>query len=301
MDTAVAPRTSPLAWMALVGLLTSAIAVQVALDGAFPRTVSVQEVHWIRSTALMRRLALGFDALWADVYWIRAVQYYGDNKLSKDQKKDYSLLFPLLDMTTTLDPRFNIAYRFGAILLSEGYPNGPGDTTQAIALLEKGMREMPDRWQYPHDAGFVNYWWRRDSQTAAQWFTKASQKPGAPNWLKPLAASVLAEGGEYDNARELWAQLLTNSDQEWLKDAARRGLMQLDAEAHISLLQERVVNPFYDENGRFPSSWTEVVKAGKLRRIPMDPSGVSYTLDPVSGAIDLAKTSPLYPLRTRGR
>jgi hypothetical protein len=289
-----------LAWIALVVLLTSAVAAQVALDGAFPRGIVLQEVHWIRSTGLMRRLTLGFNAIWADVYWIRAVQYYGDTKLSKEQKRDYSLLYPLLDMTTTLDPRFNIAYRFGAILLSEGYPNGPGDTDQAIALLRKGMREMPEKWQYLHDAGFVHYWWRRDSKAAADWFTKAAEKPGAPNWLTPLAASVLAEGGQYDNARGLWAQLLINSDQEWLKDAARRGLMQLDAEAHIELLQERVVNPFYDEHGRFPASWLEVVKLGKLRRIPVDPSGTSYTLDPVSGAIDVAKTSPLYPLRSRG-
>ena len=35
---------------------------------------------------------------------------------------DYPLLYPLLDITTTLDPRFNIAYRFGAIFLAEPYP-----------------------------------------------------------------------------------------------------------------------------------------------------------------------------------
>ena len=35
---------------------------------------------------------------------------------------DYPLLYPLLDLTTTLDPRFNIAYRFGAVFLAEPYP-----------------------------------------------------------------------------------------------------------------------------------------------------------------------------------
>ena len=52
----------------------------------------------------MRRLALGFDALLADIYWIRTVQYYGDAKLSTAEKKDYDLLYPLLDMTTTIGP-----------------------------------------------------------------------------------------------------------------------------------------------------------------------------------------------------
>ena len=53
----------------------------------------------------------------------------------------YPLLYPLLDLTTTLDPRFNIAYRFGAIFLAEPYPGGPGRPDLAIALLEKGLRE----------------------------------------------------------------------------------------------------------------------------------------------------------------
>jgi hypothetical protein len=301
VSTARVVRTSPLAWIALLVLLSSAWASQVALDGAFPRNIVLQEVHWIRSSDLMRRLTVGFNTIWADVYWIRAVQYYGDNKLAEGQNKDYSLLYPLLDTTTTLDPRFNIAYRFGAILLSEGYPNGPGDTDQAIRLLEKGMREMPEKWQYLYDAGFVNYWWRRDSKAASHWFMKAAAIPGAPNWLQPLAASVLAEGGQYDNAREMWAQILINTDQEWLKDAARRGLMQLDAETHIELLQEKVVNPFYEEYGRFPASWMELVQLGKIRRIPLDPTGKSYTLDPISGAISVGKNSSLFPMPSRAR
>jgi hypothetical protein len=69
-------------------------------------------VDWVRSPELMRRLALSFDSVLADLYWIRSVQYYGDTKLSADAKKEYGRLYPLLDMTTTLDPRFNIAYRF---------------------------------------------------------------------------------------------------------------------------------------------------------------------------------------------
>ena len=114
-------------------------------------------VHWIQSPGLMRRLAVGFNAIWADIYWIRAVQYYGDTRLSVDEKRNYDLLYPLLDITTSLDPQFNIAYRFGSILLSEGYPNGPGQTDQANHAVQKGIREMPDKWQYYHDAGFVEY------------------------------------------------------------------------------------------------------------------------------------------------
>ena len=137
-----------LLWVALIVLLVSATMTQVVLEGRLQRPAVMPGVHWIQSPGLMRRLAVGFNAIWADIYWIRAVQYYGGTKLSVDEKKNYDQLYPLLDITTSLDPHFNIAYRFGSILLSEGYPNGPGQTEQAIMLLQKGMREMPDKWQY---------------------------------------------------------------------------------------------------------------------------------------------------------
>src|SRR4030095_13487500 len=217
-----------------------------------------QEVQWVRSPAVMRRLVLGFDALAADVYWIRAVQYYGGTKLLKDEHKSYDFLYPSLDHTTTLAPRFNIAYRFGAILLSEGYPNGPGRPDEAIALLEKGIRESPDKWEYYLDAGFVHYWWRRDPRAAADWFLRGSRLKTAPNWLQPLAASVLAEGGDQLAARVLWTQLAQTAEQEWMRRPARTRLQQLYAEAVIAQLQP-IVNSFYDKANRFPTGWEEMI------------------------------------------
>ena len=295
-------KHSPFLWVALVVLLVSATTMQVALEGKLERPAVKADVHWIQSPGLMRRLAVGFNAVWADIYWIRAVQYYGSTSISKDPNKNFDRLYPLLDITTSLDPHFNIAYRFGSILLSEGYPHGPGKTEEAITLLQKGIREMPDKWQYYHDAGFVNYWWRRDPQAAAGWFMKASKLPGAPNWLQPLAASVLAEHGERDASRALWIQLRETAEHAWLREAANRGLMQLDAEAHIELL-EPLVHKFFDMNGRFPKGWQELTggPVKMLRNLPRDPAGFIYDLDPVTGSINVARNSPLYPLRSRVR
>jgi hypothetical protein len=295
-------KHSAFLWVALVALLLSAPAAQVALEGRLQKPPLLQGVQWIQSPGLMRRLAVGFNAVWADIYWIRAVQYYGGTKLSQDGKKNYDQLYPLLDITTSLDPNFNIAYRFGSILLSEGYPNGPGNTDQAIMLLQKGIREMPNKWQYYHDAGFVEYWWRRDGKAAADWFIKASKLPGAPNWLKPLAASVLAEGGERDASREMWTILAETAEHEWIRQSARRGLMQLDAESHIEIL-EKLVNQFYDMNGRFPTGWQELTggPVKMLRNLPRDPTGEIYVVDPVTGSVNVSPKSTLYPLRSRSR
>jgi hypothetical protein len=293
-------RTTLRRWLVMTLLGFLAVSSQIALEDRIytPKPAVPTTVAWVQSPHVVRHLSLGYNALWADVYWIRAVQYFGGTKLSTEQRKSYDLLYPLLDITTTLDPRFNIAYRLGAILLSEGYPSGAGRTDQAIALLEKGMRAMPDRWQYLHDAGFVYYWWRQDSATAAKWFLKAAEIPGAPNWLRPVAAAMLNQGGERGPARALWEDMLNNAEHEWLREAARRGLMQIDAEEHLELLRP-VITRFHDQVGRFPKAWKEVVDAGLLRQAPVDPTGYMYELTPDTGAIDVGRGSYLYPLRAR--
>jgi hypothetical protein len=283
----------------LVSLAIGAIASQVVLEGALQRETAAPTVDWVQSPALMRRLAWSFDSVLADIYWIRSVQYYGDTKLSTSTKKEYGRLYPLLEMTTGLDPRFNIAYRFGAILLSEGYPNGAGDTRQAIALLEKAMKAMPEKWQYFHDAGFVEYWWNKDAAAAAKWLLRAADVPGAPNWLRPTAAAMLAEGGDERTARALWTQLEATAEHEWLRQAAKRGLLQLDAQAAIDQLLP-IVNRFYHMTGRFPASWEEMVRARLLPGIPIDPTGTPFVLDPVSGTVDVDRDSPIYPLHRSG-
>lgn len=290
------PRTAPWLWAALVTLFVAVISVQVMADAIVSPFVATSPISWIRSTAMMERLALEYKLLAADIYWVRAVQYYGGTKLSNQKNKNYDLLYPLLDMTTSLDPDFKIAYRFGAILLSEGYPNGPARPDDAIALLEKGIRRAPTRWEYYYDAGMVEYWWREDYQAASDWFVKASKQPGSPEWLPTVAASMLAQGGSHASARMLWTQIGQNAEQDWLRQAARRGIMQIDAEEQIDALRA-IEARFQNEMGRHPNGWVELVRAGRLRGEPVDPTGVPFTLDPASGAIDVARESILYPLK----
>ena len=135
--------------------------------------------------------------------------------------RPYKLLYPLLDLTTTLDPHFSVAYRFGSIFLSEPYPAGPGRTDQAIALLERGLAADPKRWQYAQDAGFVNYWWKQDYKAAAEWFDRAARIEGAPWWLRSMAAVTLAEGGDRQSSRQLWQQLYETTDDTWVRDNAQ--------------------------------------------------------------------------------
>lgn len=276
--------------------LALAVGLQFTRDQKWPRqTVAVQQLLYVRSPQVMKRLVLGFDALAADVYWIRAIQHYGSDRLSTDPARPgrYALLHPLLDLTTSLDPHFNMAYRFGAIFLAEAYPGGAGRPDQAVQLLRKGIAANPGKWQYYHDIAFVHYWSLGDAVAAAAWLRRAADQPGAPNWLPPVAAAMLTKGNDRASARFLWQQI-ARSDQDWLRRNAERSLAQLDALDLIDELNRRVAA--VGKPAGQPYSWDAVVRAGRLREPPRDPSGTPFELDPVTGKTRLSTASPLFPL-----
>ena len=299
-------RTQIVAAAAAVGvLMTLAIAVAQVRDARYPRPAASRESLSLTSGPAVRRLSLGYGALAADLYWIRAIQYYGALRLrnegvdpgqagERERGSHYQLLYPLLDLTTTLDPRFNIAYRFGAIFLAEPPPGGAGRADLAIQLLEKGLRELPDKWDYMMDIGFVHYWWTRDYRTAADWFERASLVPGAPSWLRALAATTVASGGDRRTSRLMWEQIRQSAEVDWLRRQATWRLMQLQALDDIDALQRLLDRE--RENGGTPSSeWRALVQVGRLRGIPADPTGVPYEIG-AGGRVRLGAASTLRPL-----
>ena len=165
--------------------LGGAVALHAAQDRWPAPVVDAPRLMYLRSSAVLKRIVLDYDAIAADLYWIRALQHFGEERLSPpEHKRTYALLYPLLNLTTALDPSFSIAYRFGATFLGEPYPAGPGRPDLAIVLLQKGLAAQPDKWQYMMDMGFVYYWHLRDYKSAAATFQQALTRGPAATGLR---------------------------------------------------------------------------------------------------------------------
>jgi hypothetical protein len=281
--------------------MTASVWLQRVRDRAYPTAPIEDDALYVTSPNTARRLSLAYQSVAADLYWIRTLQYFGGTKrivdaggtITDPSRRQYASLFPLLDLTTSLDPRFNLAYRFGALFLSEAAPGGPGRPDLAIRLLEKGLRERPDRWEYMQDIGFVHYWWRHDYKASAEWFKRAADTPGAPWWMRSLAATTLAEGGDRRSSRTMWLAIRESAEIDWLRNDAERRLTQLKALDDIDALQE-AVNKGAARFAQPVSDWRALVQAGLVRGIPVDPTGIPYELD--AGHVRLARSSRLWPL-----
>ncbi len=274
--------------------MAAAATILSARETTRPLPESTERLLYLRSGQTADRVFLTFDALAADVYWIRSIQHYGRDRKSTRATDRFALLQPLLDLTTTLDPYFSIAYRFGALFLAMDPPNGPGRPDQSIALLEKGLKTRADRWQYAHDIGFIHYWYTSNYGEAATWFKRAAAMPGAPEWLGPLAGVTLASGGDRQGARRLLQELLS-SEEDYVRQSAERSLAQLQTLDAIDSLQA-LVERFHVATGRYPQSWIDLVRARLLAGVPADQTGTPFLYDAATHEVRLAPESALAPL-----
>ena len=238
---------------------------------------TLQEVLYISSPKVLKRLSLGYEGLLADIYWTRAVQYFGGKHQAGSQHLE--LLGPLLDITTALDPHLTVAYDFGSNFLAPKPPNGAGQPERAVQLVQFGIRNNPDDWRLYYDLGFIYYLNLKDYAKAADAFARGSRVPHAHPFLKLLAAQMAQHAGELQTARMLWITTY---------DTAKDASIRANAVAHLRALQvdeavtnlEALVGLYRQRVGHPPTGFSELVSAGLLRGIPVDPLGHPYQLTP---------------------
>ncbi len=251
---------------------------------------STEEMLYLPSGQVLKTLSLGHHGLLADIYWMRAVQYYGGKRLKNERRFD--LLDPLLNITTTLDPQLIHAYRFGSIFLSEKLPVGAEQPQRAVLLLQKGIQGNPDQWQLYRDLGFVYYWYLQDYKKAAEAFLEGAKNPKAGRWMRTFAAELLAKGGSRETARFLWQELYDSSDNEQIKNNARENLLRLTSLDDIEVLQSLIAK-VESRLGRRIASLEELVRLGVLKEAPRDPKRSPYVYDPARGEVALSPESSI--------
>jgi tetratricopeptide (TPR) repeat protein len=255
----------------------------------------------------LKGYGLGFEGLLADWYWMQSLQYIGGRISNSDKEVvnlenlrpfHLSLLYPLLDNATDLDPTFMAAYSYGATVLPAV------DTDAAIRLTEKGIANNPDHWRFYQYLGYI-YWRSKNYEKAAEVYQKGASISGAPGFLGLMAARMSTEGGSRDTAREMYSQMLAEARDQQTKITAERNLVRLDS------LDERdaadgALKQFVERHGRCATGWNELIPALSGIKLPndhqfhldnqsrlADPTGVPYVLDQKSCRVVLSPDSQI--------
>jgi len=293
----------------LVLALGSLYPLQRWIDNASPSLPISEETLFLSSGKSIKQMSLGLNALAADLYWIRTVQYFGRKVIdsgvplsaaaTKDLRMD--LLAPLLDIVVTLDPQHMPAYRFGAIFLPER------DMPAAIALVEKGIEQNPNEWRLYQDLGYI-YWQAGNAAApeeqndyyskSASWFDNGGTVSGAPWWMRDLGGLMRIKGGSRDAARAIYSMYLTSDDPNIKAQAVER-MKQLRSLDEVDAINSLIAR-YKEQKRECPSNlrvFAAVLQSINLtideRGLPVDPDGFEYAYDPQKCKAELASESTI--------
>jgi tetratricopeptide (TPR) repeat protein len=212
--------------LALLLAFGASVTAQNWLDAQNRVPLIPEDALYIRSSEILKRASLGFTGLMADAYWINTTLYFGEKfqqqRLTGEQFDvgRLELLKPMLELVTELDPRHVAAYRFGGFFLLYDNP------AEAINFIQRGIRNNPNEWRLYQDLGFT-LWRLGKFREAAAAYQRGSQTPNAPAWLQPMAATVLAKGGDRETARQMFQRLYEESEDGFVRQVCEEQLQLL--------------------------------------------------------------------------
>ena len=215
----------------------------------------------------------------ADLYWIRMANMAGTALTSAE----CSALLPIGNLIADLSPRFKYPYFVGGVLApfhrrsTKEYENARG----AVALMARGVVAVPDYVRLHVQKAFAELEMLHDPGSAAKTLRIAAMIPGAPSFLSGLATRLLAQSGQYEEAREFALSMALSPDPEVSADFELR-VKHIDLEQTLSRVED-AVQRFHDDHGRPPAGVDELLAQGYLSEPPVDPFG---------GTIELSASGP---------
>ena len=210
------------AWALAITLGVLAAKVATAAFMILPRPKPLEELSYYPSGQLVRPATFGHEGTAADLAWLRAVQYYGEHRKTDN---DFHHMEHVFNVLTTLAPRFEAAYVFGAFALAqEG-----GDFDAAERLMLRGLDVNPKSGRLAFEMGFL-YYVRdggRELDRAAYYFEQSARQANAPPQAARFAAYARQHSGNLLVAYELWSIVALSSPNPALREMAEREMRRI--------------------------------------------------------------------------
>jgi hypothetical protein len=213
----------------------------------------------------------GFRNVLADAFWLEAVQVVGNKDLSP---ADYDRLYELLDVVANFDPKFEIPYFLGGLVLGQS----PDHARKALLVLERGRRQYPAEWRFPFYMGFTHYFSLGDAIAGGRAMAEAARLPGSPAYLPGLASRMLSEAREPEAALQLLEPIVRQESDPARRAVLERRIREVTVERDLQTL-ERAVEWYREKTGTVPPDLSALVREGILTAIPPEPNGGSYVME----------------------
>jgi hypothetical protein len=235
----------------------------------------IEDLKYLPSGKFLQGAALGYDAMLADLLWIKGIAYLGEHAKT-DQ--DYTWLYHILDITTTLDPMFEEPYEMGAVVLASDLH----EVDKSISLARKGMEHVPEHhkryWYLPFYIAFDYMYYKDDYLTAARYLEQAARFPQRPDYLPLLVSRLYANTEDPSIALPFLREMEQNASSPELKKKLQQRIKEVMVEQDIRFL-EQAVDRYVARYGSHPETVQDLQQAGIIRQVPQEPFGGWYSID----------------------
>ena len=259
-------------------MLAARLALFVALVGATglaASRLSVEEerpydIESIPRPGMLAWVFLGDRTLAANLNWMRAVQYIGEGRANE---RGWSKLYPIVDVVTDLDPGHGYAYQVAGTILGS-----VGRVEESNRILEKGIRNVPDRYILPYLRAFNAFYYDGDWTTAGRYAAVAARTPGAPPHVRQNVLAYYVKGHRADAAIAFLEQSLLEAKDPDTRKAVESQLKQAYLERDAARLDE-AVDRWRELYVVGPLVIEQLVATGLVDEIPPDPAGGRWYVD----------------------
>ena len=193
----------------------------------------------------------------------------------EDDPGDFERLFDLLNVEANFDPKFDIPYLLGGLVLGES----PDHAKKALEVFERGKREYPADWRFPFYIGYTNYFSLGETEAAGKAMAEAARLPGSPAYLPGLASRMLSEAREPGVALAMLETIVRQESDPSRRAVLERRIREVTVERDLLAL-ERAVESYREKMGAVPRALSDLVRAGILTGIPEEPNGGRYLMEP---------------------
>lgn len=200
--------------------------------------LKVEEYKYnLPSPEITKVASIGYDSFVADLLWLQLIQYIGG---ASDVNTYLPETYSLIKNIVVLEPKFEDAYIFGSHALSFNK-----EFDKASEILEKGIKENPDKWYLPYQLGFLYYIHKKNNLLASKYLDIASNIEGSPSNLKKLAADLYTRSGsEIDIKISLWQSVYDRSKKSGDKinqEKAFKKVVELTIERDLETLRKAIL------------------------------------------------------------
>lgn len=265
---------------AAVLILAAAVSAGIAqrvLDSMQPAEGAGRHLLYLPSGKYLRALAPGYREVLADLIYLWSIQYYSD--YAPADRYVY-LEHIYAGVITELDPHYEDPYLVGAMIMALEAK----DVEMALRLLDKGIAANPDNWLMPFEAGFYCYDTLHDYRRAAAYFDKALKVPGVHPVVRRLRAEMFNKLGDKRTSLRLWLQIYETAHDEYVRSVSFHHVHDLKLQVDVDTLRT-ALEVYRGERGSWPATLGDLVKAGIIDRVPVQPNGDPYLYNRRTGQV----------------